>query len=144
MRIPSIPFAGLALSITLALALAAPVHAQPQSTSPSQASAASLEASVEMPVAIVGALSAGAEFVVAGVQASGETVAITLSAVGTGASMVVHLSAEAARRLGIVAGTAISVAAVGTGWILSAAGEALCFIAHPDVRRHVHSARIGA
>ena len=45
--------------------------------------------------------------------------------------------------LGIAVGTAISVAAVATGWILSAAGEALCFIANDAARPHIHSHRYG-
>jgi hypothetical protein len=35
------------------------------------------------------------------------------------------------------------VAAVSTGWILSAAGEALCFIANDAARPHIHSHRYG-
>ena len=50
---------------------------------------------------------------------------------------------EQAKRLGITVGTAISVAAVATGWILSAAGEALCFIANDAARPHIHSHRYG-
>ena len=75
------------------------------------------------------------------------SVAVTVSVVAAGvvgaASFVVYLSAEAIKRLGIAVGTAISVAAVSTGWILSAAGEALCFIANDAARPHIHSHRYG-
>ena len=59
-----------------------------------------------------------------------------------GASFVVDLSAEAIKRLGIAVGTAISVAVVSTGWILSVAGESLCFVADALARPHLHSRRL--
>jgi hypothetical protein len=102
-----------------------------------------LAASIEVPIAVTHALSHGAAAVVSGVAAVGGSVAITVSVATAGASFVVYLSAEAIRRLGIVVGTAISVTVVATGWILSAAGETLCFIGNDAVRPHIHSHRYG-
>jgi hypothetical protein len=141
----------IARSLTLALAtalsggVALPTHAAPQSDGASRMSQASLEASIE--VAVIHALGHGASAVVSGVAVVAGSVAVTVSVaaagVVAGASFVVYLSAEAIRRLGIAVGTAISVTVVATGWILSAAGEALCFIANDTARPHIHSHRYG-
>ena len=143
----------IARSLTLALAaalsggLALPAPAAPQSDGASRMSEASLAASIEVPVAVIHALGHGASAVVAGVAVVAGSVAVTVSVaaagVVAGASFVVYLSAELVKRLGIAIGTAISVAAVSTGWILSAAGEALCFIANDAARPHIHSHRYG-
>jgi hypothetical protein len=108
----------------------------------SRQSESSLAASVEVPVAVAHALSEGAAFVVTAVDASVEGVAVTVSAATAGVSFVVHLSAEAAEGIGIVVGTAVSVTVIATGWLLSTAGEVLCFIANDGVRQHIHSRRI--
>jgi hypothetical protein len=139
----------IARSLTLALAtalsggMALPAHAAPQSDGTSRMSQASLEASIEVPVAVIHALGHGASAVVTGVAVVAGSVAVTAAGVVAGASFVVYLSVEAIRRLGIAVGTAISVAVVATGWILSAAGEALCFIANDAARPHIHSHRYG-
>ncbi len=140
-------------SLTLALAtvfsggVTLPAHAAPQSDGASRMSQASLEASIEVPVTVIHALGHGASAVVTGVAVVAGSVAVTGSVAAAGgvgaASFVVYLSAEAIKRLGIAVGTAISVAAVATGWILSAAGEALCFIANDAARPHIHSHRYG-
>lgn len=129
--------------ICAAAGLAIPAAAAPQSDGASRQSQASLAASVEVPVAVTHALSHGAAAVVSGVAAVGGSVAVTVSLAAAGASFVVYLSAEAIRRLGIAVGTAVSVTVVATGWVLSAAGEALCFIANEAVRPHIHSHRYG-
>ena len=143
----------IARSLTLALAtalsggVALPTHAAPQSDGASRMSQASLEASIEVPVAVIHALGHGASAVVTGVAVVAGSVAVTVSVaaagVVAGASFVVYLSVEAIRRLGIAVGTAISVTVVATGWILNAAGEALCFIANDAARPHIHSHRYG-
>lgn len=109
---------------------------------PSHQSEASLIASIEVPVAMAEALSAGAPLSVTALEASGGAVALTVSAVGAGASAVVVISAEAARALGIVVGTAVVATAVSAGWILSVAGESLCFVADAAARAHLHSRRL--
>ena len=105
-------------------------------------SEASLMASVEVPVAIVGALAQGGKFVVSGIAASGAMVAVTVSVVGLGASFVVYLSAEAVKSLAVASGTTLQAVSVSGGWLLMTTGEALCFIADETTRRHVHSRRI--
>lgn len=116
--------------------------ADAQSNASMRQSEASLMASVEVPVAIVGALAQGGRFVVSGVAASGTAVAVTVSVVGLGASFVVHLSAGAVKSLAIATGRTLEVVAVSGGWLLMAAGEALCFVADEAARIHIHSHQI--
>jgi hypothetical protein len=116
--------------------------ADAQSDASMRQSEASLMASVEIPVAVVGALAQGGKFVVSGVAASGAAVAVTVSVVGLGASFVVHLSAETVKSLAIATGRTLEAVAVSGGWLLMASGEALCFIADDAARVHIHSHRI--
>ncbi|MEQ1512530.1 MAG: hypothetical protein ABL934_07615 [Lysobacteraceae bacterium] len=121
--------------------------ADAQSNASMRQSEASLMASVEVPVAIVGALAQGSKFVVtsvatSGVAASGAAVAVTVSVVGLGASFVVHLSAEAVKSLAIATGKTLEVVVVSGGWLLMASGEALCFVADEIARPHIHSRQL--
>lgn len=137
----------LALSVSAAAGLLAgtPAFAAVQSDGLSRQSELSLNASVEVPAAAARALSAGAAFSVAGVEASAEGVTLTVSAVGIGTSFAVTLSAQAAKRLGLRVGQALTVSAVAGGWLLSGAdGGALCFIPDERARALMHSERIGA
>ena len=126
--------------VALSCLLVPPADAQ--SDASMRQSEASVMASVEVPIAIVGALAQGGKFVVSGVAASGAMVAVTVSVVGLGASFVVHLSAEAVKSLAIATGKTLEVVAVSGGWLLMTAGEALCFVADSVTRAHVHSRRM--
>ena len=130
------------LVIALGCLLMPPADAQ--SDASVRQSQASVAASVEVPVAVVSALAEGGKFVITGVAVSGAVAVVTVSGVGLGASFVVHLSAEAAKGLAIGAGMAVEAVAVSGGWLLMAAGEALCFIADEATRPHVHSRMLGA
>ena len=118
--------------------------ADAQSDASQRQSEASLMASVEVPVAVVGALAQGGKFVVSGVAASGATAVVTVSVVGLGASFVVHLSAEAVKSMAIATGRTLEVVAVSGGWLLMASGEALCFVADDATRAHLHSHQISS
>lgn len=131
-----------AMLTVLLLLTGAPAVAAVQSDAASRQSEASLAASIEVPVAVVTALSEGGRFVVSSVAASGEAVAITVSAVGVGASFVIYLTAETVRQLGIAVGTVVSATATAAGWVLSAAGGVLCFIANDVARTHIHTRRV--
>jgi uncharacterized protein YoaH (UPF0181 family) len=130
--------------LVLGCLLIKPVDARSADAEPgvSRASEASLAASVEVPIAAASALAAGSEFVVTGVVASGTVVAVTVSAVGVGASFVVYLSVEAVKALGLSAGHALEAVAVSGGWLLMASGEAICFVADEATRTHIHSREI--
>lgn len=132
-----------AVSAAIGLLAGMPAFAAAQSDGASRQSEASLAASVEVPAAVSLALSEGAKFAVAGIGASAQGVAITVSAVGIGASFVVYVSAEAAKELGLHVGQAVQVSALATGWLISAAGRALCFVPNERTRPLLHSRRIG-
>lgn len=138
---PNAPMFRLAVCMVALACLRVP-PADAQSDASLRQSEASLMASVEVPMAVVGALAEGGKFVVSGVAASGATVAVTVSVVGLGASFVVHLSAEAAKSLAIATGRTLEAVAVSGGWLLMTAGEALCFVADEATRGHVHSRRL--
>lgn len=125
------------------LLLAMPAGAAVQSDGASRHSQASLAASVEVPVAAVSALAHGSAAVVSGVGAAAGSVAVTVSLGVAGASFVVYLSADVVRRLGLAVGTALSVTAMASGWLISAGGEALCFVANDAARPLFHSRRYG-
>jgi hypothetical protein len=69
-------------------------------------------------------LSAGAVFTVVAVDASAHAAVWTLERASDGARLSVRWAGQAS----VAAGTVVVATAVSTGWILSAAGEALAFI----------------
>lgn len=133
----------LVVSAAAGLLAGTPAFAAAQSDGASRQSEASLAASVEVPAAVSLALSEGGKFAITGIGASAQGVAVTVSAVGVGASFVVYLSAEAAKAVGLRVGQAVVVSAVAAGWVLSAGGQALCFIPNDRARELLHSRRIG-
>ena len=112
----------LAVAATLSLTpLAGRAH---YGGSPSDASAISMlpvAVSIAAPVMV---LSAGAALTVVSVQASGEGTVWVLERASDGARMSVELGGN----IIVGVGTAIACTALSTGWVLSAAGEAIAFI----------------
>lgn len=117
--------------------------AHAQSDAISRPSELSVAASVEVPAAALSALAKGGEFVIGAIAVSGGVAAITVSAVGVGASFVIYVSAEALKAGAVAVGKALKAVAVSGGWLLYASGEALCFVADEATRRHLHSHEIG-
>ncbi len=110
----------LLLCLTLLQAPAARAH----STTASEASALSLlpvAVSVAAPVAL---FSAGAALTVVAVEASAQGTVWVLERASDGARASVNFSGKATAALG----TAIAVTAIGSGYVLSAAGEAIAFV----------------
>ena len=118
-----------ALAAALAsLAMFAPlgsVRAQSGASEASALSALPIAVSVAAPVMIV---SGGAVLTVVAVEASAEGMLWVLQRASDGERASVRLSARAAGDLSVAAGTAVTVAAISTGWVLSAAGQAIAFI----------------
>jgi len=114
-------FAKAALATLLALNLAA---AQAQSVEASMLSTLPVAVSVAAPVV----LSAGAVLTVVAVEASATGAVWVLERASDGARSTLRLSAQAAGGLSVVAGTAVVVTVMSTGWVLSAAGTAIAFI----------------
>lgn len=134
-------FPVLALGLFLGV-LHAPAIAQ--SDQVSDASAASLDASVEVPVAVYDALKAGAHFTVTGVQASAYGTVVTISVAPAFGSLLLaglvepdyHLLSGSPRTS---VGTALVVSG---GLLLMVGGVAIAFLPEPDARAHIHSRRI--
>jgi hypothetical protein len=110
-----------------ALLACAGLGAQAQSTL-SEASALSalpIAVSVAAPVMI---LSAGAVLTVVAVEATSTGAIWILERASDGARASVQLSAQTAAALSTVTGSAVVVTAISTGWVLSAASQAIAFI----------------
>jgi hypothetical protein len=103
------------------------LHAHAQSAL-SEASALSMlpvAVSVAAPVMI---LSAGAALTVVAVEATSAGTVWVLERASDGARASVRLAAGAAEGLSVAAGTAVVVTAISTGWVLSAASQAIAFV----------------
>ena len=112
-----------ALALTVSVASTARAH-----SSPSDASALSMlpiAASVAAPVAL---LAAGGVLTVVSVQASAAGTLWVLERASDGARASIELAGQAGHGLSVAAGTAVTVTAIGTGWVLSSASEAIAFI----------------
>jgi hypothetical protein len=114
-------FAKTTVAALLALNLAA---AQAQSVEASMLSTLPIAVSVAAPVV----LSAGAVLTVVAVEASATGTVWVLERASDGARSTLRLSAQAVGGLSVVAGTAVLVTVMSTGWVLSAAGTAIAFI----------------
>ena len=111
-----------ALAALLVVNLAA---AQAQSIEASMLSTLPIAVSVAAPVMV---LSAGAVLTVVAVETSATGAVWVLERASDGARSSLRLSAQAAGGLSVMAGTAVLVTAMSTGWVLSAAGAAIAFI----------------
>lgn len=116
-------FAKTTVAALLALSLGA-AQAQAQSVEASMLSTLPVAVSVAAPVV----LSAGAVLTVVAVEASASGAVWVLERASDGARSTLRLSAQAAGGLSVVAGTAVLVTVMSTGWVLSAAGTAIAFI----------------
>ena len=110
-----------ALAVLLATNLAT---AQAQSVEASMLSTLPVAVSVAAPLL----LSAGAVLTVVAVEVSATGTVWVLERASDGARSTLRLSAQAAGGVSVVAGTAIVVTVLSTGWVLSAAGTAIAFI----------------
>ena len=114
-----------ALSSLAMLAPLANANAQSGASEASALSALPIAVSVAAPVMIV---SGGAVLTVVAVEASADGAVWVLQRASDGARASVRLSARAAGSLSVAVGTVVTVAAISTGWVLSAAGQAIAFI----------------
>lgn len=84
----------------------------------------------------------GAVLVVKAVEVSARGTLIVLERASDGAQASVELSGRAASGVAASVGTAVAVSVIGTGVLLSAAGEVLCFIPNELGRALLHNERI--
>ena len=143
--LPGIRNTALAVAAALALfgaatpALAHPTHAGDASA----ASAASLMLPVALSVAApVGLLSGGAALAVVSVQASAEGTVWVLERASDGARASIRFAGRAAEASVVGGGTLLVVTALSTGWVLSAAGEAIALIPNEIGKALLHSEQL--
>ena len=112
-----------------------------------QSAVSELSALSMLPVAVsvvapVMILSAGATLSVVAVEASVEGTVWVLHRAADGARMSVRLSAAVVGGVSVGVGTAVVVTAMSTGWLLSTAGQALCFVPNEIGRSLMHNERV--
>lgn len=117
------------------LATAVPARAQSEASELSALSLLPVAISVAAPVAV---LSAGAVLTVKAVEVSGRTTIWVVERASDGARASIRFTGQAVA----VAGTAVLVTAVSTGWVLSAASTAIAFIPNELGRALLHDERI--
>jgi hypothetical protein len=131
------------LCLLLACAIgSAHAHNGP-STTLSGASGLVALGSVVVVAGSISVVAASASVVVASVEVVGESVLIVLEGASEAASVTLKLSAAVAAGTSLVAGTAISVVTLASGYVLIAAGEAIAFIPTEIGKSMLHHSRHG-
>ena len=115
----------LAAATALALGLAAGARAQSTVSDASALSMLPIAVSVAAPVFV---LSAGATLTIVSVEATSVGAVWVLERASDGARASIRLVGRGIAGASVAAGTAVVVAAISTGWVLSAASEAIAFI----------------
>lgn len=136
-RFSTVVAAATASAILIASAPAAWAHSEV-----SEASALSLlpvAVSVAAPVAL---LAGGAVLTVVSVQASAVGTVWVLERASDGMRATLHFSGHMAHGALLSAGGAIMVTALASGWVLSAAGQAIAFVPNELGRALLHNERI--
>ena len=119
------PVRRIAAAIVFALALCSTTHAQSTISDASVLSTLPIAVSVAAPVVV---LSAGAVLTVVSVEATSVGAVWVLERASDGARASVRLAGRGIAGASVAAGTAVAVTAISTGWVLSAASEAIAFI----------------
>ncbi|MDH6167370.1 hypothetical protein M2282_002519 [Variovorax boronicumulans] len=146
--------ATLALAVCTAFAgVAAPLHAQAQSDASAALSllpvasvigaASVVGASAMAVVAVPAALSVGGStLAVVAVEASADGTVYVLERASDGARASVKVMGRAANGAAASVGTAVVVSVIGSGIVLSAAGEVLAFVPNAIGRALLHNERL--
>lgn len=124
-----------ALLLSLGLQLAAPPAAQAQSTELSALSLLPVAVSVAAPVALLGA---GVVLSVVAVETSARGTVWVLERGSDGARMSLNFAGQASA----LVGSAVLVTAIGSGYILSAAGQAIAFVPNAIGNALLHNEQI--
>lgn len=121
--------------LLLCLGLQIAPAARAQSTDASALSLLPVAVSVAAPAAL---LSAGAVLTVSAVEASARGTVWILERASDGARISIEFGGKASAALG----TAVAVTAIGSGYILSAAGEAIAFVPNAIGTALLHNEQI--
>jgi len=100
-------------------------HAQPNASDASALSALPIAVSIAAPVMII---SAGAALTVVAIQASATGSVWVLERASDGARVTLTLSGQVVEGVSVGVGTAVTVTAITTGWVLSTASQAIALI----------------
>jgi len=100
-------------------------HAQPNASDASALSALPIAVSIAAPVMII---SAGAALTVVAIQASATGSVWVLERASDGARVTLTLSGQVLEGVSVGVGTAVTVTAITTGWVLSTASQAIALI----------------
>jgi hypothetical protein len=114
-----------ALLAVLLSANLATAHAQPNVSDASALSALPIAVSIAAPVMII---SAGAALSVVAIQASATGSIWVLERASDGARVTLTLSGQLVEGVSVGVGTAVTVTAITTGWVLSTASQAIALI----------------
>lgn len=130
------------LATLLSVALVAGGSARAHREAASEASVLSgLSVAVSV-VAPAGLIVAGASFTVVAVSAVAEGAIWVLERASDGARFSVTLSAASIGAASLAVGTAVTVVACSTGWVLSAAGKAIAFIPNEIGKALLYNERV--
>jgi len=144
-------FAAVGLAVALALGAASPARAQSEASAAlsllpvaSVVGAASAAGAVgATALALPAALSVGgAVLTVKAVEASADGTVYLLERASDGAQASVRLMDRGARAVSVATGASVEVSVIGTGVLLSAAGEVLAFIPNAIGRALLHDERL--
>jgi len=108
----------------------------------SEASAISMVPVALSVAAPVGLLAGGAALTVVAVESASEGTVWVLERASDGMRASVRFTEAAAGSASVALATTVVVAAVSTGWILSAGGRALCFVPNEVGRALMHHERV--
>lgn len=130
------------ISLVASAVLALPLPPAQAHSEVSEASALSM-----LPVAVSVAapamvLSGGVALTVVSVQASAAGTVWVLERASDGARMTLTFSGQALTGAALSVGTAVMVTAIASGWVLSAAGQAIAFIPNEIGRALLHNERV--
>jgi hypothetical protein len=130
---------GAALAAALALHTPAFAHRHGDSEASLALSALPVAVSVIAPAMV---LSAGAAFSVVAVEVSVDGTVWILERAADGARATIRFAGKAAGGLSLAVGTAVTVTAIGAGWVLSAAGAAIAFIPNEVGKALLYNERV--
>lgn len=140
------------LAALLALAFALPgavtsAHANVQSNASELSGGASALMAVGSIVVVGGSMSVlagSANVVVASVETVGDAMVVVLKGASDASRTTIRFSTTAAKEASLVAGTAVSVTVIASGYLLVAAGKVLAFIPNEAGKALIHHSRAGS
>lgn len=133
--------AHLVIGLAVATTTAAPAWAHDADASAASSALSALPVAVSV-VAPIGVISAGTTLVVASVEVTAIGTVWVLERASDGAKAVIKLSAEGARAASVGVGTAVTLTALSTGWVLLAGSEMLAFIPNELGKALLYNERI--